>query len=104
MEFTNDKIAALEKKIESLKKKERTEQKKLRDEQRKRDQRRFYVVGEMVVNYFPGLEEITPGSKAENSELFGGFESLLKAVSSDEKYTWLFQNLMQRKPKNNSNA
>lgn len=104
MELTNEKINALNEKIKSLEAKKKIEQRKIRDEQRKRDQRRFYVIGEIVVEYFPRLKEITPGSKADTGELFSGFESFLKAVSSDEKYARLFQDLIQRKPENNGNV
>lgn len=104
MELTNEKINDLNEKIKSLEAKKKIEQRKIRDEQRKRNQRRFYIIGEMVVEYFPKLAEILPGNKTENAKRFSGFEAFLQAVSSDEKYARLFQDLMQRKSEKNGNA
>lgn len=100
MELTNERINDLNKKIKSLEAQKRTEQRKIREEKRKLEQRRFYIVGEMVVKHFPELAKIVPGNNKQNAENFSGFEAFLQIVSSDEKFTVLFQKFMEQTPKN----
>lgn len=104
MEVTNESIAKLTQKVKELEMQKRVQQKKQREEQRKTDSRRFYIVGELVVNYFPELKEIKPGTKTQNAENFNGFIKFLETISADEKIADRFRDCMQIKPENNGNV
>ncbi len=91
MELTKKNIDKLNQKIEKLNRQKRIERKKLREEQKKIDSRRNYIIGEMVVKYFPELAKIMPGTKTENTEKFSGFEKFLYTVSTDATMMELFR-------------
>ncbi len=91
MELTNKNIDKLNQEIEKLNRQKRIERKKLRKEQKKIDSRRNYIIGEMVVKYFPELVRITPGTKTENAVKFSGFEKFLQTVSADATMMELFR-------------
>lgn len=104
MEVTNESIAKLTQKIKALEMQKRAQQKKQREEQRKTDSRRFYIIGELVVKFFPELNEIKPGTKAQNAENFNGCIKFLETISADEKIADFFQDCIQDKPENSGNV
>lgn len=65
------------------------EQKKMQEErvaqeaQRRKDNRRNYIIGELVTRYFPSLREYDPGTDAENQTHFEPLEAFLYALSTD---------------------
>lgn len=61
----------------------RAEIKKERDIQKRKDQRRNYIVGELVTKYFPELTNLEPGTKAENLVIFEPLEAFLSALSTN---------------------
>lgn len=104
MDTMNERFAKLTEKINALEKERKIEERKIKEAEKKRKQHRFYVVGEIVVKEFPGLEKIIPGTKAENKKVFAGFERFLKELSSDEKITLLYQKCMEQVSENNGNV
>ncbi len=96
MEITNKNIDKLNQEIEALKRQRRIERKKLRENQKKIDSRRNYIIGEMVVKFFPELAKIMPGTKTENPEKFSGFEKFLQRVSVDATMMELFRDCMEQ--------
>lgn len=53
-----------------------------RNRKRKEDNHRKYVVGGYVIDAFPALSEIIPGTKAENDMRFLELRQFLRALSS----------------------
>lgn len=104
MAFDSKRIDDISHKIELLQRQKRAEQRRQREEQRKTDSRRFYIVGELVVNYFPELKEIKPGTKTQNVENFSGFIKFLETISADGKIADCFRDCMHGKPENNGNV
>ncbi len=96
MEITNKNIDKLNQEIEALKRQRRIERNKLRENQKKIDSRRNYIIGEMVVKFFPELAKIMPGTKTENAEKFSGFEKFLQRVSADAAIMELFRERMEQ--------
>ncbi len=66
---------------------------KERERQKKKDQRRNYLIGALVVDYFPDLREIEPGAKSDDSNNFALLESILLVLSSDKH---LLESLMAK--------
>ena len=58
------------------------QQKKL---QAKKDQRRNYIIGELVSHYFPEVLKLEPGTKEQNTVTFSSLESFLSALASDQE-------------------
>jgi len=71
----------------------REEIRKEREHQQKKDQRRNYIVGELVVKYFPEIKNIEPGTKAENTVNFAMLDAFLSVLSSDE---YLIKNIEEK--------
>lgn len=87
----DNKIAKLEQTRKELSHKQEEETKKI-------NQRRNFIVGELVCRYFPQLLELTPGTKQENAETFRDFELFLKALSDDkEQLTQLWERVNRSK-------
>lgn len=63
----------------------RAEIKKEREIQRKKDQRRNYLIGELVTKYFPDLMALQPGNKSENIARFEPLESFLSTLAADKQ-------------------
>lgn len=82
----------LEKQLDQAKSKIKDIQRQIREEKRKErmakekiNQRRNYIVGELVCKHFPQLLELSPGTKKENSENFKDFDLFLEALSKDKE-------------------
>lgn len=64
--------------------KQRVTERKTRKSQEKQDQQRNYIIGELVVKYFPDLVKIEPGRNSdENAARFSLVETFLQVLSSD---------------------
>jgi len=74
-----------EKQAEEEAQERRLAEKMARENDAKRNQRRCYIVGEMVINEFPELMSIIPGTRRENEERFKLLASTLAAVTGDLK-------------------
>lgn len=64
---------------------QRLAEKIAQETEKKRNQRRCYVVGEMVINAFPELMTIVPGTRRENDERFKKLKAMLDAVADDPR-------------------
>ena len=49
----------------------------------KKDQRRNYIIGELVSRYFPSVQEYDPGTDDENRTRFAPLEAFLYMLSID---------------------
>lgn len=68
-----------------LEQQRRAEQKRERDIKKKKDQRRNYIVGELVIKYFPELMRLEPGNKAENVDRFWQLEAVLSVIADNKE-------------------
>lgn len=68
-----------------LEQQRRAELKREREVKKKKDQRRNYIVGEMVIKYFPELMCLEPGTNAENVDRFRQLEAVLSMLADNKK-------------------
>lgn len=68
-----------------LEQQKRVQLRKEREEKKKIDQRRNYIIGELVTKYFPALTSLEPGTKAENDIIFQPLENFLSILSTEQK-------------------
>lgn len=59
--------------------------KKQKEIQKKKDQRRNYIIGELVSKYFPEVSSFEPGTKVENAVTFESLESFLSTLAADRE-------------------
>ncbi len=88
-----ERIAKSKERTAKLEKQRRAELRKEREAQKKKDQRRNYIIGELVTKYFQGLCSLEPGTKAENADRFTSLEALLSVLAADHK---LMEKLMAK--------
>lgn len=79
----DDRNEKASKRIDESKRQERLAARHAREEQRKKDQRRNYLVGELVISFFPELKLLEPGNKAENAIRFRPLKAFLFELASD---------------------
>lgn len=104
MRTMNERISKLNEKIDSLEKKRRIEKKRIKDAEKKLKQRRFYVVGEIVVKNFPELEKLIPATKTKDKNVFAGFEYFLRELSSNDQIMQLYRKCLKPEPENHGNV
>lgn len=63
----------------------RIRQRQQKSLQAKKDQRRNYIIGELVSHYFPEVLKLEPGTKEQNTVTFSSLESFLSALASDQE-------------------
>lgn len=68
-----------------LEQQRRAEQKRERDAKKKKDQHRNYIVGELVIKYFPELMRLEPGTKTENVDRFWQLEAVLSVMADNKE-------------------
>ena len=56
-----------------------------RERQKKEAQRRYYIVGETFCKHFPAVNNLTPGTQAQNAETFLPLERFLESIASRPK-------------------
>ena len=91
MSNTNEKISASREKLAKLKQQQRAEEKYKREQQKKKDSRRHYIVGELVVKYFPELSRFEPGTKAGNISEFAPLENFLSILAGQTELMMKFK-------------
>ena len=64
----------------------RLEEKRVRDLKKKEDNRRKFIVGSLVIDAFPELLNITPGTIAENEVRFQNLKQVLKVLSASPEF------------------
>lgn len=69
--------------IDTVEQKRRREERAAQEAQRKKDQRRNFVIGELVVKYFPEVSTLELGTDAENRGRFELLEAFLHVLSTD---------------------
>lgn len=69
--------------IATVEQKKRQEERAAQEAQRRRDNRRNYIIGELVAKYFPDVLNIEPGTDAENLTRFEPLETFLYVLSTD---------------------
>lgn len=65
-----------------------------RERKKKEAQRRYYIVGELFCKYFPVVNNLPPGKKAQNAETFFPLEEFLESISSNPESQELLSNLI----------
>lgn len=61
---------------------------KLREERERRKkeaQRRYYIVGEIFCKHFPVVNNLPPGTQAQNTETFLPLEKFLESIATRQK-------------------
>lgn len=79
----SERVAKARSETARLERKRRVERRQERSIQQKREQRRDYVLGELVAKYFPEVRAYEAGTKEENDILFKPVEAFLAALSAD---------------------
>lgn len=77
-----EKIRQTNNRAEFSQKSRRIEEKKKRDLKKKEDNRRKFVVGGFVIDAFPELLNITPGTTAENEVRFQSLKQVLSMMAA----------------------
>ncbi len=85
MQTIDERISKAQEKLTQLQQKKRIELRKKHEEEKKKNQRRNYILGEMVTKYFPQVLKLDPGNKAENAVIFKPFENFLSKLAADQK-------------------
>lgn len=86
MTTLEEKLAKAKEHVRELERQRRIRLRKEREEKKKQDQRRNYIVGELVCKYFPKLLELPPGTKAQNEQTFKELEVALSKLSQDGEF------------------
>lgn len=55
-----------------------------RETQKKKDQRRNYIIGELVARYFPEVAALNPGTNEQNAVIFKRMEAILYILANDQ--------------------
>lgn len=80
-----ERIAKSKARTAKLERLRREEIRKEREHQKKIDQRRNYIVGELVTKYFPEVKEMKPENKEKNIDNFILLDAFLSVLSSRKK-------------------
>lgn len=78
-----ERSANADKRIRAAEQRRRQDEWREKDAQKRKDQRRNYVIGELVTRYFPTVREYEPGTNAENLARFESLEAFLYVLSLD---------------------
>lgn len=81
----NEKIIKAKDKVAKLECQQRLEKRRTREADRKKNNRRYYIIGELVEKYFPEVQRFEPGTKAENADEFKPLETFLLVLSTDQE-------------------
>lgn len=79
-----ERTANANRRIDTAERKRRQEERSAQEAQRKKDNRRNYVIGELVTRYFPSIQNYEPGTDAENQTRFQPLEAFLYVLSTDQ--------------------
>lgn len=80
----DDRIAKAKEHVHQLEQQKKVEQRNEREAKKKMEQRRRYIIGELVTKYFPEVERFEPGTKAENAVIFEPLEAFLSTLAADQ--------------------
>ena len=88
-----ERTSNVNRRIAAAEQKKKQEEWTAQEAQRRRDNRRNYIIGELVTQYFPSLREYEPGTGTENQTRFEPLEAFLYVLSTDYE---LFRKLQNR--------
>ena len=78
-----ERTANAEERIAKTRRQRSAEEKAARDKLKKLNDRRNYILGELLCKHFPELTKLEPGTKEENAARFAPFENFLSALADD---------------------
>lgn len=81
----NEKIVKAKDRIAKLEHQQRVEKRRTLEAERKKNNRRQYIIGELVTKYFPEVQRFEPGTKAENAVEFKPLEAFLLVLTADQE-------------------
>ncbi|HBH95492.1 MAG TPA: hypothetical protein DDX91_07050 [Ruminococcaceae bacterium] len=84
MKTLEEQLVQAQNKLESIQHRIKEKDRKERKAKEKIDQRRNFIIGELVCKYFPQLLKLIPGTKQENTEIFRNLDLFLKVLSEDK--------------------
>lgn len=82
MMTTEERIMQTKARVDELTQKDRLAHRQEREAHKKLDQRRNYLLGELVSKYFPEVKELVPGTEDENTVVFKTFEAFLYVLAN----------------------
>lgn len=88
-----ERIENANQKIQAVEQKQQLQKMNTPETQRRKDQRRNYIIGELVAKYFPDVLALEPGTQDENTTRFEPLEAFLYVLSTDYD---LYQELQER--------
>lgn len=97
-----ERIVKRKKFVAKIEQQKRLELKKERDEKRKQDQRRNYIIGELVTKYFPEVIKFEQGTKIENTVTFEPLETFLSELAADQELMKILRERVASKIKQSS--
>ena len=92
-----EKITKAKEHVAKLEKQRREEARREREAEKKKDQRRNYILGELVAKNFPEVLRLEPGTKAENAVEFEPFETFLSVIADRQELRDLLKNEVDRR-------
>ena len=88
-----ERIENANQKIQAVEQKQRLQKMNTQETQRRKDQRRNYIIGELMAKYLPDVLALEPGTQDENTTRFEPLEAFLYVLSTDYD---LYQELQKR--------
>ena len=87
MSSIDEKIVQAQEKVMHLKRQKRIEENQKKEYQRRIDDRRKFIIGELVVKYFPEVLNFQPRRTAEeNKDEFASLENFLSTLATEKDY------------------
>lgn len=83
MKTLEEKLRETQEKTKHLERQRRIELRQEREAQKKINQRRNFIIGEMVSKKFPKVLQFMPGTKVENKITFAPLGAFLEVLSDD---------------------
>ena len=80
-----ERITQAKEHVSKLERQRRVEQRKEREIKKKQNQRRNYIIGELVTKYFPETLKFEPGTKDENIVIFEPLEVYLSVLAANKE-------------------
>ncbi|WMC91320.1 hypothetical protein [Kineothrix sp. MB12-C1] len=97
-----EKLIKADEQIKKLKQQQILDERRKKEAKRKKDQRRNYIIGELVTKFFPEVLYFEPGNKADNVTIFLPLETFLQILSVDQELmSQLKQKVIDKLPAEN---
>ena len=92
-----NRIKQVQEKLALAERKQRLEQRREHEVQKKQQERRCFIAGKFLLQYFPEYEQLKPGTDAENAVEFEPLETFLSTLSKSEKIREIIKNQLRQK-------